>query len=204
MYRPDAKRKKPQRPALTENAGFTIAELILALGMMMIVMAAMIGLATSLNRTYTTQTVAAGVQHVTRAGLDLMVRNIRMAGFNPQNIDSVGIVEASPNALRFRYDLDGSGKIEEKANPGEDITYLRDADNQLVQLKDGNPDQDAYLVSNVKNLNFKYLDKDENETTKTDDIRVVVVSLTVEEPSGRGRPVSRTYQTRVICRNIGL
>lgn len=200
--------KKSQPSSLKQSAGFTVAELILALGMMTIVMTAMISLATSLNRTYTTQTAVAGVQHVTRAGLDIMVRNIRMAGFNPCNVESVGIVEASANAFRFSYDLNGSGSIEPNVKlgkePPEDIKYLRNAKNQLIRQIDGRSNSNQSLVDNVSGLTFRYLDKNNNETADVDDIRVVEVSLTVEEPSGRGRPVSRTYQTRVICRNLGL
>lgn len=206
---PETNLQQPRPPALKENPGFTIAELVLALGMMMILMTAMISLATALNRTYTTQTVAAGVQHVTRAGLDIMVRNIRMAGFNPRNGDAVGIVEASANAFRFKYDLNGSGTIEpnaelDKDESPEDIKYLRNGNNQLIRQVDGRPDSNQSLVENVSELTFKYLDKDDNETAAIGDIRIVQVSLTVEEPSGRGRPVKRTYQTRVICRNLGL
>jgi type IV pilus assembly protein PilW len=209
LYGAGAHLQKPRLSALTENAGFTIAELILALGMMMIVMTAMISLATTLNRTYTTQTVAAGVQHVTRAGLDIMVRNIRMAGYNPRNTEAVGVVEASANAFRFNFDLNESGNIEtnddlgDKESP-EDIKYLRNASNQLIRQIDGRANSNRSLVENVSGLTFKYLDKNENETANLNDIRVVEVSLTVEEPSGRGRPISRTYQTRVICRNLGL
>jgi type IV pilus assembly protein PilW len=208
-YGAGAHLQKPRLSVLTENAGFTIAELILALGMMMIVMTAMISLATTLNRTYTTQTVAAGVQHVTRAGLDIMVRNIRMAGYNPRSTEAVGVVEASANAFRFNFDLNESGNIEtnddlgDKESP-EDIKYLRNASNQLIRQIDGRANSNRSLVENVSGLTFKYLDKNENETANLNDIRVVEVSLTVEEPSGRGRPISRTYQTRVICRNLGL
>ena len=196
------KNLKPSLPA--GNQGFTLAELILALGMMMMVLSVLISLATSLDRTYTTQTIAAGVQQVTRAGLDIMVRNIRMAGFNPLDADSIGIVDASQNAFRFRYDLDGSGAIETNATPGEDISYLRNASSQLIQQKNGNTRSNKSLVDNVSALRFKYLDRDDNETSEIDAIRVVEVSLTVKEPAGRGRSVSRTYQTRVICRNLGL
>ena len=193
---------KPSLPG--GDQGFTLAELILALGMMMIVLTILISLATSLERTYTTQTMAAAVQQVTRAGLDIMVRNIRMAGFNPLNADSVGIVEASQNAFRFRYDLDGSGAIETDATPGEDISYLSNASSQLIQQKNGNTRSNKSLVDHVSALRFKYLDQDQNETGEIEAIRVVEVSLTVEEPAGWGRSVSRTYQTRVICRNLGL
>lgn len=191
-------------PISGDNMGFTIVELILALGMMIVLMAAMIGLATMLKQTYTTQTVAAGVQQVTRAGLNIMTRNIRMAGFNPLNAAAVGIVAVSENAFRFEYDLDGSGVIEEKADPREDVSYLRNANSQLIRQTDGNSATNISLVDHVSALQFRYLDKDNNETGDVNAIRAVEISLTVQEPSGRGRPVIRTYQTRVVCRNLGL
>ena len=110
---------------------------------------------------------------------------------------------------RFNFDLNGSGSIEPNAEladeePAEDIKYLRNANNQLIRQIDGRSNSNQSLVDNVSGLTFKYLDKNNNETADVDDIRVVEVSLTVEEPSGRGRSVSRTYRTRVICRNLGL
>ena len=67
----------------TKNDGFTLVELVLALAMMMIVMTAIISLLVSLTRAYTAQNVTAGVQQVTRAGINIMTRDIRMAGLNP-------------------------------------------------------------------------------------------------------------------------
>jgi len=185
------------------NAGFTLAELVLAMGIMLIVVAAIISLFTSLNRMYTTQGVAAGVQQVTRTGIDIMTRNIRMAGFNPLNINPVGIVQADSNSIRFEYDTNGSGTI--ATNGDEDVAYLFNAENkQLVQQKNG--DGNRYpLVDNVIDLAFRYFD--ENDDMVTNDlaaIRSVEVSLTIEEPAGRDQPVQRTYSTRVICRNLSL
>jgi type IV pilus assembly protein PilW len=185
------------------NAGFTLAELVLAMGIMLIVVAAIISLFTSLNRMYTTQGVAAGVQQVTRTGIDIMTRNIRMAGFNPLNINPVGIVQADSNSIRFEYDTNGSGTI--ATNGDEDVAYLFNAENkQLVQQKNGDGNRNP-LVDNVIDLAFRYFD--ENDDMVTNDlaaIRSVEVSLTIEEPAGRDQPVQRTYSTRVICRNLSL
>jgi len=185
------------------NAGFTLAELLMAMGIMLVVVTAIISLFTSLNRMYTTQGVAAGVQQVARTGIDIMTRNIRMAGFNPLKINTVGIVQANSNSIRFEYDTNGSGTI--ATNGDEDVAYLFNAENkQLVQQKNG--DGNRYpLVDNVSALTFNYFDED-GETVIDDlaAIRTVEVSLTVEEPAGRDQVVSRTYSTRVICRNLSL
>jgi type IV pilus assembly protein PilW len=175
---------------------------MLAMGIMLIVLTAIISLFTSLNRMYTTQGVAAGVQQVTRAGIDIMTRNIRMAGFDPLDTKTVGIVEAADSNIRFTYDTDEDGTI--ATDGDEDISYLLNADNQLIQQKNGKSASNQSLVDHVSDLTFRYLDADDMETSDPDAIRTVEVSLTVEEPAGRDKVVSRTYSTRVICRNLSL
>lgn len=197
---------RSKKQPLSGNAGFTLAEVVMALGIMLLVLTAIISLFTSLNRTYTTQNVAAGVQQVTRAGIDIMTRKIRMAGFNPLNLNAIGIVQAEPNRIRFQFDTNGSGTISTNAtgDMNEDITYLLNANNQLIRRLNGDSDASTSLVENVTDLSFRYLDNQDLETNELGAIRTVEVSLTVEEPAGRDGVLSRTYATRVICRNLNL
>ena len=184
------------------NGGFTVAELVLALAMMMMVMASMVSLLISLNRAYTAQNVAAEVQQVTRAGINIMTRNIRMAGLNPLKINPIGILEASVDKIRFQHDTNGSGEIEPGQN--EDIAYLLNDNHQLIRQKDGNARSNKSLIDHVDNLTFKYLNREDEETSIFEDIHSVEISLTVREPAGQDKFLSRTYATRVICRNLGL
>lgn len=190
--------------AVYGRGGFSVIELVVALAVMLVVMSGIISLFTTLSRTYTTQNVAAAVQQVVRTGIDIMTRNIRMAGFNPLNINPVGIVEASPSKIRFRLDLDRNGEIEADADRNEDIAYLLNGNNQLIQQLDGNNASNRSLVDNVSDLKFRYLDADDQETNDVDNVRAVEITLTVREPAGRKQFLSRTYATRVICRNLGL
>ena len=199
--------KKNPLSIISGDAGFTLAELVLAMGIMLVVLAAIISLFTSLTRSYTTQTVAAGVQQVTRAGIDIMTRNIRMAGLNPLNINPIGIVQATSNSIRFRYDTDGDGTIDTNATgeDNEDMGYLLNTNDQLIRQLNGKASSNRSLVDNVSDLTFGYLDANgDTVTTDLTAIRTVVVSLTVAEPAGRDRVLSRTYATRVICRNLNL
>ena len=186
------------------NNGFSLFEVLVSLTIMLLVISGIIRLFTSLNRTYTGQNVAAGVQQVTRAGIDIMTRNIRMAGMNPLNLEPIGIVEASSNKIRFKLDLDESGAIEAGAAIREDIAYLLNAKGQLIQQYDGNNRSNRSLLDNVSELRFEYLDADDQETNDLNAIRTVDITLTVQESSGMGQFMSRTYSTRVICRNLGL
>jgi type II secretory pathway component PulJ len=193
---------QPKTHPLSGDEGFTLAEVVMALGIMLVVLTAIINLFTSLNRTYTTQNVAAGVQQVTRAGIDIMTRYIRMAGLNPLNLNPIGIVQASPDMIRFKLDTDGDGTI--ATNTSEDMAYLLNGNKQLIRQLNGNSYSNVSLVENVTDLTFRYLDNQDLETNELSAIRTVEVSLTVEEPAGRDRVLSRTYATRVICRNLNL
>ena len=182
------------------TGGFTVTELVLALAIMMMVMASMVSLLISLNRSYTAQNVTAGVQQVTRAGINIMTRDIRMAGLNPLKIDQIGILEASVNKIRFQHDTNGSGTIE--AGQDEDSAYLLNGNHQLIRQKDGNSRSNKSLVDHVSDLTFKYVDRNNEETSILDEIHTVEISLTVREPAGKDKFISRTYSTRVICRNL--
>ena len=196
--------KKAPLGIIVESDGFSVVELVVALGVMLVVMAGIISLFSSLNRTYTTQNAAAAVQQVARTGIDIMTRNIRMAGFNPLNKNPIGIIEASAEKIRFLCDLDGSGSIEVDADPREDIAFLLNRNKQLIKQNNGNSRSNRSLVENVRDLKFKYFDADDHETNNVDDIRTVEITLTVREKAGREQFLSRTYSTRVICRNLGL
>ena len=63
----------------------------------------------------------------------------------------------------------------------------------------------ATLLDNVTALSFTYLDRSDNllpEPVAVDQIRTVLISLTLQRPAGRNGMVSRTYSTRVRCRNL--
>jgi type II secretory pathway component PulJ len=184
------------------TGGFTVTELVLALAIMMMVMASMVSLLIALNRAYTTQNVAAGVQQVTRTGINILTRGVRMAGFNPLKINQIGMLEASVNKIRFQRDTNGSGTIETGQN--EDVAYLLNDNHQLIRQKDGNSRSNKSLIDHVKDLTFKYFDRYDEETSSLDDIHTVEISLTVQEPAGKNKFISRTYATRVICRNLGI
>ena len=187
-------------PLASRADGFTVTELVLALAMMMMVMAAMVGLLISLNRSYTTQNVTAGVQQVTRAGINIMTRDIRRAGSNPLKINQIGILEASVDKFRFQHDANGNGTIE--SDQDEDIAYLLNRNHQLIRQKDGNSRSNKSLVNHVEDLTFKYIDREDEETSILEDIQSIEISLMVREPAGGNKFISRTYSTRVICRNL--
>ena len=83
----------------------------------------------------------------------------------------------------------------------EDIAYLFEENKLKRQVGGGNRIE---LVRNVSDFSLSYLTEDNNVAADASEIRTVLISMTVTEPAGRGGSISRTYSTRVRCRNLGL
>lgn len=193
--------------------GFTLIELMVALAIMSVISVVIYGVFTLSIRSYTTQSVAADVQQSVRAAMEIMVADIRAAGFDPTLSDNFGIELATATKLRFTSDSDGTGLtgVVDDTN-SERITYDFQANqlNQILYEGTGSEDTPQPLISDVQNLTFTYFDTDGNTlgspvpAAMLADIRTVQISMTVQEPAGRGNPVSRTLTKRVKCRNSGL
>jgi type IV pilus assembly protein PilW len=194
-----AKSKKAPNPAVTEPGGFTLIELLVAMAVASIMLAAVVSLFTTLERSYTRQNAAANVQQVARAGVDFMAQSIRMAGLDPAQTGLFGITDATATSITFSADLDLDGSV---AGTGETISYFLNGDELQSNA--------VALVENVTDLSFIYLAADDSvlaapvPAVDRAAIRTVQIALTVREPAGRGETVARTYATEVRCRNLGL
>lgn len=199
---PIAATKGRRRPKILGSAGFSLAEVLIALGLLSIFMAAVIGLFISIETSYATQNAAAGLQQVVRTGMDIMTHQIRMAGYNPMKIvrpigSEVGFQQDSTdNYIHFSYDLD----MDSTLDTNEDIAYML-VDNKLKLQKSGG--NRITLIDNVSELKFSYLDQDGQTAASVQDIKSVVISLVASAPAGRKQMITRSYTTRVICRNAG-
>lgn len=196
--------------------GFTLAELLVGMAVASIIMTAIYSVYVGLTRSYTTQNVTADVQQVMRAGIDFIVEDIMMAGFDPEEsaFDSVilPIEHADATKLRVKADRNMNGGIDQNSDL-EIITYLYDSGakrlDQILYEGTANVDQEVF-IDNVEAFSFTYLDAAGSDlgnpvaAADLDDIRTVVISMTVLEPAGRSGSVDRTYTVRVRCRNLGI
>jgi len=185
-------------------AGFTLVEVLMSLAMLSIVFGTIYRTFDTFNRSYTSENVKAGVQQKSRLGIDLMARDIRLAGLDPLGTSAAGFnpADTDSTSVHFSADLNYDGDLDD---PFEDITYALNG-NLLQQTSDlGSGPLTATLLDNVSALSFAYLDEADNllpEPVAVDQIRTVLISLTLQRPAGRDGMVSRTYTTRVRCRNL--
>jgi type IV pilus assembly protein PilW len=200
-----AKLKKIISSTRMGDQGFTVVEFLIACALLSVLMAAMVKFFTMINYTYTTQNAAANLQQVVRTGIDIMTQNIRMAGFNPFKLPGVGIqADSSDDSIHFSYDENEDGIIDDENNTDDNkeiVRYFHEENQLKRQIGDGDH---VGIIDNVTDLTFTYFDVNDNVTTVSSAIKTVEISMTVTEPAGRRQTISRTYATRVMCRNLGL
>ena len=189
---------------LQRSVGFTLVEVLVSMAILSVLFGTIYRTFDSVNRSYTNENVKAGVQQKSRIGIDLMARDIRLAGLDPLGSAGAGFIAANTdtNSIQFTADLNYDGDLED---PFEDIIYTLNG-NLLQQTSDlGTGPVTATLLDNVIDLTFTYMDQADNlllEPVAVDQIRTVLISLTMQRPAGRNGIVSRTYTTRIRCRNL--
>ena len=205
---------KTRTPSGRSARGFSLVEMMVAMAMACIVLAAIYSLHTALMKSYTTQNAAADAQEAMRAGVDLMAEDILMAGFDPTGAGVFGIQAADSISIHFTSDRNMNGAID--GSDLEEIRYFWNG-TQLIQELYGDNTTDDVLVDNVTGLTFAYFDggvapsqlvptfpATDLDAAQLAAIRTIEVSMTVLAPAGRDKPVERTYATRFRVRNLDL
>jgi type IV pilus assembly protein PilW len=105
-----------RRARLARQDGFTIVEVLVALSIFLLILMGIMQVFEPSNLAYQTSQRKLNVQQNGRVAMDIMVRQIRMAGYFPENIDTNvannqtnSIEIATDQALAIAGDLDGSG-----------------------------------------------------------------------------------------------
>ena len=180
---------------LTNKQGFTLTELLVAMGLSAVVMASVGAVYYQQQKSFLVQEQIASAQQNLRTSMYFMEREIRSAGYDPTQNADTSIQVANNNSITFQADINGNETID----GGETITYSLydsggDGDTDLGRNTGG---VNQPLAENIDALNFVYLDgasppnvlDDDgfgNVTTNIDQIRSVQV--TVVARTGRADP----------------
>ena len=215
----------------TEN-GFTLVEILISLAISAVVMSAVYQTYDSLQQCYHIQQEVAHMQQNLRAAMFMMVRDLRMAGYDPTGKAGAGIVTATPASpaipavdavIKFTQDLNGDRDTDDS---GEDLTYSLYTSGGIQKLGRKNPTLNRPVAEYIDALDLVFLNGDNVQTGTVADIRSVQITLvartkradtdytnnfvyknkqgaTVFGPAGDGYR-RRVLTTQVKCRNLGL
>ena len=146
---------------LNNEDGVTLIEVMVYMVIAGMMLAAAVMLFTGQNKTYNRQDIIAETQQNIRGATNLMVSEIRLAGFDPAKKGGAGFDAAANDSLSFEYweDTDGDGDYKDETTPRKIQYDLYDA------YGDGGTDigrkvggqQHMPLAENIEKLRFEYL-----------------------------------------------
>jgi type IV pilus assembly protein PilW len=184
-------------------SGFTLMELLVSMSIGMVVLAALAKTFTVQSRQNTAEEQVAQMQGNARAALDLMVREIQMAKYNPAGtaFSSAYGVTYSASELEVKADMNGDGTISTSSGSVEDIIYARDAVNNYITRKLGSTGTAEIVADNITAFTFAYYDANGSAVTSSGNsgnIRKVTINITARtakpDPSYTSNSGYRTYQ----------
>ena len=159
--------------------GFTIVELVVGLAIGLILLGVAVKIFLVQQRSYSVQEQLSEMQQNIRSAMDMIVRETKMAGYDPADIGFVGIGDnSSATSIQILADLDGDG-----TTTAITYKYYDDTDDDYplqIKRKSGN----GYfqpLAENIQAFTLKYFDAtgppDIGTSTLTD-IRQIEISIT--------------------------
>ncbi|MFV9690407.1 MAG: PilW family protein [Desulfobacteria bacterium] len=186
--------------------GFSLIELLIAMTLGLIVLGAISSVFLTQRQTYDAQEQIADMVQTARAAMDMMSREIRMAGYNPANAGFNGITYAS-SQLQIQADINGDGNT--SSDPNENITYTYDAKNFRIDRNTGSGGQP--FADNIEAFNFVYLEADGTTEVNTfantgniRQIRITITARTSKIDRALGDYRRYTLTSLVTPRNLGL
>lgn len=197
---------------LLNQRGVTLTELMVALVMGLATVAAVYSVHLIQVKQRILQEDVMAMQQNARAAMDLMTRELRMAGFDPMGVNRDGSVsndfpgvDYHPTELQIKSDLNGNGLL---TDSNESIVFLYDASTLTLRRKVGRGRQP--LAEHIQSLALKYFDQRGAPTTDSTNIRMIEVALTAQTEHADSQYSQNeghrtfTLRSRVTPRNLGL
>lgn len=153
------KRRQKRMSLRLSDQGFTMVELLVAMVVSLLALAAIYSTFLAQHRSYQVQNETAEMQQNIRTAMYYMQREIRMAGSDPFNTGNFGITAANQTSITFTEDISngGTGAPDGVLNGNETITYnFADSDGDLINDELDRINQT--VAQNIDAVDFVYLD----------------------------------------------
>lgn len=161
--------------------GFTLVELLVAMATGLVILAVVVNTVVLHRGAYQVQDQYAEMVQTARAALDMVSRELRMAGFDPTRAGFEGLA-LNPSRLCIRADARGENPGDppdgDTDDPNEDIAYQYDPVHLQIDRNTGGGFQP--FAEDIVAFSFEYLDEKGRPAAAAGDIRQVALRITAQ------------------------
>ena len=198
------------RGPILSREGFTLIEMVVALGLSLVTVGAVYTLYVSELKAQYVREDRLEMQQQARVVMDVISRELLMAGYDPRGVNHDGDltndfqgISYDSGRLIIKADLNGNGSI---VDANESIIFVFDASTQTLRRNTGGGNQP--FGENIESFIVEYFDQGGNPTVDSVSIQQVKITVTArtEDPdlnyalNGGYRTV--TLQSRLTPRNL--
>lgn len=204
---------------LFRGSGFTLVEVLIAMSISLVVITALYSAFTLQYKHINVQEQVAEMQQSARTAMDRLIRDIRMAGYNPTRAltsPAIGIFNAAADSIQFTLDVTnaaGTGIPDGNTQDmNENVTFgiYTAGDIQRLGRKATAGGNYQTMAEHVQSILFTYYDRNGNilaaPVSTPSEIRRIKVTLTLrtaKQDPGYGYRTF-TLESFVTPRNVGL
>ena len=150
------------------HRGMTLVELLISMAVGLIVLGALVGTFIIQEQAYKTQEQITEMVQSARAAMDMIAREIQMAGYDPTGA-TFDAIPYNSSQLQIRADHNGDG---DTGDTNEDVIYTYDGTSLRIN-RNAQP-----FAENIQSFAFTYQDGSGSATTTTADIRQIQINIT--------------------------
>ncbi len=195
---------------IASREGFTLIEMVMALGLSLVTVTAIYSLYVSELKAQIVREDMLDMQQQARVVIDVVSRELLMAGYDPRGVnndmdlsnDFLGMTY-DPDRLIIKADLNGNGLI---VDANESIMFLYDSKTYTLRRNTGGGNQP--FGENIESFLVEYFDQGGNPTVDSASIQQVKITVTArtEDPDPKyllnGGYRTVTLHSRLTPRNL--
>ena len=161
--------------------GFTLIELLIAMVIALVVLTSISSTFIIQRKTYDMQEQITEMQQNARAAIDMISREVRMAGYDPTDSGGFSLpYNSDTSTIDIYADIDGDGSVTTTTGSKDHITYSKATGEEIIRRFTNTGGVNQPFAENIQSFTIAYYDIDGNATATAAAIRQVEITVTAK------------------------
>lgn len=170
-----------QNSVKNSERGFTLVELLIAMAIALVVLTSISSAFIMQRKTYDVQEQITEMTQGARAALDMISREVKMAGYDPTGSGSFSLPYNSiTSTIDIYADADGDGSVTTTTGSKDHITYSKATGGEIITRNTNTGSGAQPFAENIQSFTIAYYDAGGVATATTANVRQIKITITAK------------------------